>query len=192
MIDHLQQEPILENTVIAYLYCDYKDRKNKTTSNLLACLAKQLLLARSEMPVDALDLFRKHKNSHSSPTLAELSELLQSLLNHFQRCFILVDALDEHHGDGKDSTSVQLPFLEESERLQTIRNFSLFITSQENRFIGERLKGAAQIKIGASKPDVRAYLDSRLLNQSKFRFANDLRTDLNLMDLVLNKLALGR
>jgi len=174
---------------ISYIYCDYKDRAKQTTTNLLANLVKQLVLQHGDMPREVTKMYVKHTKRKSSPSLGELSQLVPSLLRGFRRSFILFDALDEHFTSENEESILEVTLLEELLKLQQKGpGYTLFITSRENPVIQERLSGTVQIEISAANADIELYLRSRIYDRSKFRFAEKIRDDKDLADLVIGSL----
>ena len=58
VVDHLFKTIVSDDVRVAYIYCDYKDQAMQTTSNLIACLARQLIGTPSYLPQQ---LERLHK-----------------------------------------------------------------------------------------------------------------------------------
>ena len=183
-----------DNVSISYVYCDYKDRAKQTATNLVASLAKQLTVQCNKMPQEVTDLYNGHVNVASLPSKAELSVLLRSLLSGFRRSFILVDALDEHFTNANEGSALETTLLDGLLDLQRHwPDFNLFFTSRDNAVIQERLVGsdstaAACIEIFAADSDIGLYLRSRIHDHSKFRFANKMRDDHELAELVVRSL----
>ncbi|CAD6584844.1 MAG: hypothetical protein ASARMPREDX12_001771 [Alectoria sarmentosa] len=192
VIDHLHQVFTEKDVSISYIYCDYKDRKTQTTVNLISSLVKQMILQQSDMPKDVIDLYTKHGNGQSSLSLEDLSRLLSSLSNHFRRSFILVDALDEHFVNDDEENAMQLTLLDILLNLQQKRRDSrgctLFFTSRENGLIQERLAGCVRLDIRAAGSDIELYSRSRIHDPSKFRFANNVRDDVDLGNQIVSGL----
>jgi hypothetical protein len=179
---------------VAFIYCNYKDRENQTDLNLFSSLVKQLVLQRKEMPSDLKDLYRKHHDGHDPLVLEEASHLLWRCSNLFRKCFFLVDALDEYLNEEIDNES-HIPEISLIARLQKIQqekkdenSFKLFITSRENHFIRDQLQGCDQLDIRAMDSDIESYLRARVIDDTKFRFANDVRNDPALYDHIVAEL----
>ena len=58
VVDHLIKTIVSDDVRVAYVYCDYKDQAMQTASNLIACLARQLIGAPPRLPQQ---LDRLHK-----------------------------------------------------------------------------------------------------------------------------------
>ena len=50
VVDHLFKTIVSDDVRVAYIYCDYKDQAMQTASNLIACLARQLIGTPSKLP----------------------------------------------------------------------------------------------------------------------------------------------
>lgn len=174
---------------ISYVYCDYKDRARQTTPNLLASLVKQLVMQHEDMPTEVINMYAEHSKRNSSPSLEEFSRVFPLLLHGFRRSFILVDALDEYFTSGNEESILEVSLLDELLKLQqTGPGYTLFITSRAIPMIQERLTDSVHIEIFAADADIELYLRSRIYDCSKFRFADKMRTDNDLADLVVGSL----
>jgi hypothetical protein len=142
-----------------------------------------------EMPKELNDLYSSCKNGQRSPTLDEYLRLISSSLNYFRRSFILVDALDEHLDD--ESTG-QIRLLAELQNLQhnrkTPSTYRLLITSRENRFIQDQLLSCIRINILAKDLDIISYLRSCIVDDSKFKFSRNIRSNPTLGNMIVDKL----
>ena len=58
VVDHLIKTTVTDDVRVAYVYCDYKDQAMQTASNLVACLARQLIGTQPRLPQQ---LERLHK-----------------------------------------------------------------------------------------------------------------------------------
>lgn len=162
------------------MFCEYKDRENQTAANLLSSLVKQIVSQHQEMPPEVDSLYTKHRNGDYVPTVDECSELLSSLPKQFNRCFIVVDALDEHIREEDENNAFRTQFLDQLLSLQakpgTQGGYSIFLTSRESNSIRSQLDGSTSIQLHANESDVRSYITARLAS-SNFRFAKQVAAD---------------
>jgi len=183
VIDHLQQYFNDEDVGISFIYCDYKDRKHQTRSNLISSLVKQLASQRNAIPDEVKALFSEHKEGKTSPSLYDYSKTLSQLSNCFRRSFIIVDALDEHV-DKEEDSAVQMEFLARLRQIQLQSNpknlCRLFFTSRENQSIQTQHFGCGRINIRAVDSDITLFVRSRIFDSSKFRFAAQVQRDADL------------
>ena len=68
------------------------------------------------------------------------------------------------------------------------RSYTLFFTSRDNGLIKKRLAGCVRLDIYATEIDIESYLQSRICNPAKFRFAKNVQEDANLRDSIVCKL----
>ena len=81
---------------VAGLYCDYLDRKEQTTSNMLGAMLKQLI-GRGDIPEDIRDAFEKAEDHIGGvrPEVPELVDMLKTVIGRRQRVVMCIDGLDE-------------------------------------------------------------------------------------------------
>ena len=180
-----------ENVSISFAYCDYKDRSNQTTVNLISSLVKQMVSQQKDMPQEVVNLYAAHDQGQRSLSLAEYLSLLSSFTESFRRSFILIDALDEHFTNQDEEDVLQLPLLQELLKLQKHRNaskgYTLFFTSRENHVIREQLAESGRLDIRAADADIESYIRWRIANPSQFRFANKIQEDAELADTIVER-----
>ncbi|KAL2672649.1 hypothetical protein Neosp_013363 [[Neocosmospora] mangrovei] len=174
-----------------FVYCDYKDRLNQTPSNLLSSLAKQLARQKQVLPKDVNDLYDKHANKETFPSLDEYFTLFSQLATSFSQTFIIVDGLDEHVGE-EDDGSLNTKFIDKLRQVEQQDGMNgrmrLFVTSRWNDTIREHLDGCVCINIHALASDIRALVRSRISHNS-FRYSRVLRENQrDLADLIVDTL----
>jgi hypothetical protein len=189
VIDHLKSYSREQQVSIGYIYCDYKDRRNQSTVNLISSLVKQLAMQQDNMPSQVREAYSKHGNGESSLSIDKHSELLESLLRLSKKSYIIIDALDEHlNGDEKHPT-VQIEFLRRVQEIQKQANASsccrLFLTSRENRLIEDQLEGCTRVEIRATDSDIRQFLRARISDCSTFHLAGKLQTEDSLVTEII-------
>ncbi len=159
VIEHLQTLFSENDVSVSYIYCDYKDRKNQTTVNLISSLVKQIVLQQEDMPQEVQSLYSTYSYGQSSLSLEDLSRLLSCFSNHFRRSFILVDALDEHLSKDDEENPMQFTLLnillDLHQQRDSSRGYTLFFTSRENGLIKGRLAGCARLDIYATEDDIK-------------------------------------
>jgi len=95
VVDHLSTLAPDESKSVVYFYCDYQDGRNRTPSNIIGALVKQLVVALPEIPDEIVRVFRAAKRHESKLGLADASRMLALSLHRFCRIYICIDALDE-------------------------------------------------------------------------------------------------
>ncbi|KAI9737017.1 MAG: hypothetical protein M1834_000606 [Cirrosporium novae-zelandiae] len=172
---------------IGFIYCDYKDGNNQTTSNLLSSLVKQLVLQCKSIPRVVKECYVKHDNRQSPPSLDESSMMLSFLLEDFRTSFIIIDALDEHLNEQEDINMSRKNLIRYLQDLQQhVRGSTyckLLLTSREILNIEKQLINYTRVDIHATESDIRSYLNFRI-SSSKFRFASHMRNEAHRASIV--------
>ncbi|KAL6713765.1 hypothetical protein ACLMJK_008257 [Lecanora helva] len=163
VIDYLTTLYSSSDARIAYVYCDYKDQATHTSSNLIACLARQLIGRPEKLPQQLLKLHEKLEFQKRRPDSDELEHLLVSLCNERELTYILVDALDEC-----EATIQRRRFLP---LLQSLPQGAarLFVTSRpNNEDIYDAFSTVSQIVISAPVIDIKRFVTERMDEKRDF------------------------
>ncbi|KAK6531910.1 hypothetical protein TWF694_003073 [Orbilia ellipsospora] len=173
VINYLSESIHDKNTGLAYFYCDYQDQDNQTADYFVASLLKQLVRRRLILPSKLEEFYQTFCKERRLPKLTDLTNLLLHTSSFFSQTYLVIDALDE-----LDSTRHRRQFLSVLYDLeQKERSIRLFVTSRSHPVdIRSAFENGPNIKIAASKSDIRDYITSRL------------DTDENLADLIQPKL----
>lgn len=83
IINHLQRVMKQKDIGIAYVYCSYKETERENVTNLISSILQQLLSQRSNDPLEVLEMYQKHSQSKTRPTLHEFSDLLRITIRRF-------------------------------------------------------------------------------------------------------------
>jgi len=158
VIDHFYGRR--KDITVAGLYCDYLDRKEQTTSNMLGAMLKQLV-GRGTIPEDIREAFEDAKEHFGGvgPEVSELLQMLKAAIAQRDRVVICIDGLDE-------SLAVHRAGLLRA--LQTIvrelPNVRLFLTGRP--FICSEIEsfllGVDTISVSPAREDIEAFLRMRL------------------------------
>jgi hypothetical protein len=81
---------------ITYIYYNYKEEDIQSPVNLIASLWLQLVQNSSSLSSEVKDLYRTFIGQRSSPTLSDISKILQPKISRYSKIFIIVDALYEY------------------------------------------------------------------------------------------------
>jgi len=94
VIDHFYRSE--QDITVIGLYCDYLDRKEQTTSNILGAMLKQLMGGRI-IPDDIRKAFEDAKRHFGGvhPDVPELLKMLKTAIGQRRRVVICIDGLDE-------------------------------------------------------------------------------------------------
>lgn len=163
VVDHISKTSDAKSTGLAYIYGDYKNPGQQTSSELLASLAKQLIASKSHPPIELVDLAAMLQGQARRPDLQQSQKLLDSVCRSFSRVFLLVDALDElRTGERKKLLSALLQLESGS--------ISFFFTSRPNVCdIQRQLKDATRLPIRAADADIRLYVRRRIDKDNIFQ-----------------------
>ena len=153
VIDHLQST-LNDNTAIAWIYCNYKEKSEQTLVNLFGNLLKQLILKRSSVPRHVRRLYEEHRKQNTRPAHSRIVKALQSEIESYSKTFIVVDALDKC----PEGSGTRLGLLEGLRSLPG--NVSLMVTSLE--LPGIKTESDTRLEIRATEEDVGRYVEGRI------------------------------
>jgi hypothetical protein len=160
--------------------------------NLLSSITKQFVLQQEKLHEEVRELYIRHRNGQSPPSLDEYLELLTVLSNSFRRSFILIDALDELLNVEQNRPVFEIDLVKLLYELQrgtaAESGCSLFLTSRENLHIEKQLAGCGRICISATEPDIKLYIESQIFDSRTFKYAKDLTANPELSDRILRTL----
>ena len=144
---------------VAWIYCDYRDSSTHSVLLFIASLLKQILQNIRPLPSSVKDLYHSHGNGKNSITLAEARELLKNIVAVQERCFVVVDALDECSDEIREQLVNELVSLKPS--------ISLLVTSRPVLSIETMFREATIIPIVPNENDLKIYIDRRLEIETK-------------------------
>lgn len=143
---------------IAYIYCNFQRQNEQKIDDLLASVLKQIAESQPSMSGSVKELYCKHRNKQTRPSLDEILSVFQSVAASCSRIFIVVDALDEC----QVSEGCRKRFLSELFNLQSKHGINIFATSRSIPEIVDRFKTGISLEIRASSADVTKYLKGRI------------------------------
>ncbi|CCT73748.1 related to ankyrin [Fusarium fujikuroi IMI 58289] len=144
---------------VAFIYCSYKRQHEQSVQDCMASLLKQLVQQLPKMPPTIRSLYRRHKNNQTRPSLDEIVQALQAVIDSREQVYMVVDALDEYSKTAGDLTN----FLNGIFQLQSGRNINILATSRPN-IAGVRryLNNGMELEISAREEDVRQVLENAM------------------------------
>jgi hypothetical protein len=159
VIKHLQRLlPLHPTPGLAYIYCDYTHQLTRET--LLGSLLEQLARMMHPLPAQLSALFKKHQDHKTQPSEEELQEVLYGIVSGFERCFIVVDGLDEC----TDGEGMKKFLLETLTTLRKSSGASILTMTRDIWHIRAhfRREECWEINVRASDHDVGVYLRQRI------------------------------
>ena len=177
MIDRLCDQAGDEDIAVTGLYCEFLAHQEQTMVNMMGAILKQLV-GRGDIPQDVREAFKKGKREFGGrgPLLADLMQMLRTIITSLHQVFICIDALDE-------CLPKHLPKLLESLR-DIVREFPrtrIFLTGRPHitGSVHKYFTGAAVIPITPNTDDIRDYLNMRLEEDDEPEAMDDeLRADI--------------
>ena len=127
--------------------------------NLIASLWAQLVQNSGSLSSEVKDLYRTYIRQRSSPTLSDVSKILQSEIGRYSKIFVVVDALDECPESNRSA------LLKELRALQPTIN--LLVTSRFLDSIANDFEGATRLETSASAEDVQTYAIRRISREQR-------------------------
>lgn len=165
IVDHLWSKYLDDPSIgIGYVYCNFRRQNEQRTIDILASLLKQLILARPSIPKSLARLYESHKDKGTRPSKAEILAEVHSVVAEFQRCFILIDALDECDV----SNGILEELMSEIFKLQAVTQANLFATSRHIPHIRGQFCNSPSLELRASETDVRRYIEGQMPRLPKF------------------------
>ncbi|KFZ25020.1 hypothetical protein V502_00512 [Pseudogymnoascus sp. VKM F-4520 (FW-2644)] len=153
-VDHIWKTFQGDNVGVAYVYCNYKRQETQTTTDLLAAILKQLVQERPLYGEPVATLHKQHADRRARPSLDEIRTALKSVLIHYSKTYIIIDALDEC----TDSDGTRSELLTILRNLQAKADISLMATSRLVTRIKQSFQGFPMLEIRASDADVTRFV----------------------------------
>lgn len=123
----------------------------QTPTYFVGSIVRQLVNRKAAFPPSLLHFYQRFKEDEAHDSTSELVLILRDFCTAFDRCYIIVDALDECKNLYRKDV-LQIP---NELNLGTVQ---LFVTSRPHSHdIKQHFKGTEQIKVKASETDIRTY-----------------------------------
>lgn len=161
---------------VIYFYCDYRDRKNQSTVDILGSFAKQLVSQAHSIPATVWEIFKQKEARQDVINLEDAEKIITLIIPCFDRVCVCIDALDECQLEPRRQI---LDFF----RRLTGTTLRLFLTGRPS--VEYEVVGAlndlpiSKILIVANEEDIRLYLSEKF-SQDPYPEAMDdsLRTEI--------------
>ncbi|KAJ7578099.1 hypothetical protein C8J56DRAFT_716149, partial [Mycena floridula] len=178
IIDHLQRSVMRVNIGVVYLYCNYAQRTNQTTTELLGSILKQLVHNQRAISKQLISLHEASRNTR--PSLSDLQRALETQVVRYSSVYIVVDALDEC----SDLGGTRETFMDALQSLPA--TVHLLVTSRDIFSIAQQFLGKPRIEVRARDEDLRTYIKGRLVSET--RIARLLKGDAELQEEIISQI----
>lgn len=171
-----------DDSAIAFAYCNFKEQYNPAA--FVATFIKQIARSKEDLPAELEKLFDYHNRNARKPSYTELRQLFLEVSKHFNRVFVVLDALDEF--DSRQRPDF-IPFLRDIVK-STEGTIKLFITSRKEADIERSFADVPTIQIEATKvaADIESYVEAEL--ERRLQEGTLKMKDLSLKDDILQAL----
>lgn len=149
---------------IAYVFCNFKRTAEQTVEGLLSSLLKQLSERKPSLPKEVEFLYNTHKTKRTRPSIHELSENLQSVIDAYSKVYLVIDALDEC----QISNDTRDKFLSVLFRIQSKTYTNILATSRFNLDVQDRFGQSVVLEIRASEDDIQRYISENMVHLPPF------------------------
>ncbi|KAJ7889314.1 hypothetical protein B0H14DRAFT_2336806, partial [Mycena olivaceomarginata] len=177
VVDHLDEKFKNQNTGVACMYLNHKEAEVQTPAKLLSALWRQLVLGRDISPL-AKELYQKHQEKQTKPTLDEVFPVLQQIITEFSQVYIVVDAVDEY-----PEMQQQILFKHLSKMGP---NINFMITSRPHVTPHSSLPNLDTLEICATEADVKSYVEAQIKESP--RLTRHIESTVNLREEILSKI----
>ena len=183
VIDHFYGR---RGMAVAGLYCDYLDRKEQTTSNMLGAMLKQLV-GKGSIPPEIRKAFEDAKDHFGGvrPQVPQLVNLLKGVIAQRKRVVICIDGLDESLPAYRTGLLNSLKAI--AQRLSNVRLYLTgrpFIRSEVEKYF----PGVDTISVSPTRKDTEALLRMKL-EEDVGSDAMDERLSTDIMRIIPEKMS---
>jgi len=177
VIDDLCDGPCSEEIAIAMFYCDFRDQREQTTTNIMGTILKQLVV-RGQVLEDVQKAFQKAKNEVGGRglRLPDMMQMLRQAVATLPRVFICIDALDECFPKHLLELLTSLKHI-----LQGSRGARIFFTGrpQVQAEIEKRFTSSVIVPISPKTHDIKRFLEKKLeMDTDSDAMSDTLRADI--------------
>lgn len=172
IVEHLERT-ILPSQSLLYFYFDFGDINKQTLHNMIRSLIHQLYHRLDVTQVQLDSLFSSCRNGCEQPKIESLCEILKHSIEHVDRVWIVLDALDEcktREGNSSEGLLSWIKGLLNSE----LRNVHLLVTSRPEQDIKAALEvlmhnESISLQSEHLSGDIQAYIRARVRGDEKFK-----------------------
>ncbi|EPS40260.1 hypothetical protein H072_5924 [Dactylellina haptotyla CBS 200.50] len=163
VIDHLQEIfGDQANVAVTYFYFNFKHKEAQKTEGVLASLLRQSIQHGSIIPPKLREIFQRCQKHDAVLKLDEMVQILEDILEPYEKVFVVIDALDEAEEQGGPISSLAKIF-----ELQEKCNINIFATSRDIPEIKKLFETAKSLRIRATNEDLEMYITGRIFQLPK-------------------------
>jgi archaellum biogenesis ATPase FlaH len=163
-----------------YCYCNYKEQKTQTVSELIASLLKQLVQDHPAISDNVESIYNHHIVQNTRPTANEFTKALRSEIGRYSKVFIIIDALDEFLERDQEYLITELRSLSST--------VNLMVTSRPLPLIEEQFRGVNRLDILANEEDIRKYIETRTRRER--RLMQHVKKDGTLLETMVDRIGM--
>jgi ankyrin repeat protein len=170
VIDHIQERVLAspfaaQETGLAYVYLDYKQRADMTHGVIVASLVKQLIVNEAHFRrLEAMYTARKDSKDNS-PSAEDLERILLDLIDDYETVYLVIDAFDEMNSS--DAQEELTKFLLDLQSTST--QVKIMITSRSRPTSLQDLGDTVFQELSASASDIKTYVQHRMQTERRFQ-----------------------
>ncbi|KAJ6588433.1 ankyrin repeat-containing domain protein [Mycena capillaripes] len=187
VVNHLSKEAEVQRQEfkapsfgVACVYCNHKETSLQTPLNLISSLWRQLIYGQS-ISGYVRDLYDKHSERHTRPTMEEALAALRSVIAGYSKVFFVIDGLDECTADDGNARSILFT------RLRSLGSaVNLILTSRPHIDVQAAFPRVLRLEIRANNHDIRQYVRGKILLSS--RLAKHVNTKPDLRQEIENEI----
>jgi hypothetical protein len=156
VVDHLWTHVQDKDIGVAYLYCNYKTQADQKATDLAAAILKQLIQERPSIPEPVVNLYDRHADRGTRPSLEEILSALQAVVSSYSKVYVVIDALDECQKDARSQLLTTL------HKMQSKGSLSFMATARFIPEVMQQFSLSPSLEIQASDSDVKLFVAGQM------------------------------
>lgn len=181
VIDYLARQFPAPKYALGYIFLNYADQESMKPLKIVTTLLKQMIPQSVHLQAVLTRRYQLSTQQGTRPQFDELLFILVSALRHFERAWIVLDAMDEYT-DGIES------FVTSFGSLIHNTHANIFVTSRPIPHSEGLFPNTIRIEVQAANEDVRSYISHRLSSPENGRAIKEMMKDPQLQLRVTEKL----
>lgn len=171
----IEEASIPPDSQMLYCLCSYgfgQSEKNACSLTFRSLIAQLLRNQPALLPY----IYEHYVRARTIPSLVKVKELLNTLLETSERVYLILDGLDELHGDDQKQVLTELGSLANPTRYERSINIKVLICSRESKEISRKLARSPHVSLSEEEVcvqrDISMYTRHRL-EELRERFCDD-------------------